>query len=94
MRATYDSEADALSIDLVEVESWEGAEEVDGDYCTVAFAEGRPVNVELLAPAAHLDLLATAAERHRLDAQALEAAARSALAAPNRAVVLEVLASA
>jgi len=53
-----------------------------------------PVNIELLSPAKHLPLLAVAARRHRLDAEALEAAARSALAAPDRVVVLDVLASA
>ena len=83
-----------VSIDLVEVERWDDADAVDDDYCTVALAGGRPANVGLLSPARHLDLLAIAAERHGLDAQALEAAARSALAAPDRAVVLQVLASA
>ncbi len=94
MRAAYDSEADALSIDLIEAAQWEGAEAIDDDYCTVALAGERPVNVELLSPADHLELLGVAARRFGLDGEALEAAARSALAAPNRAVVLEVLASA
>ncbi len=94
MRAEYDSEADALSIDLIEVTKWDRSDAIDGDYCTVALARGRPANVELLSPAAHLELLGVAAERHGLDAEALEAAARSALAAPDRTVVLDVLASA
>lgn len=91
MRAEYDSQADALSIDLVEVDRWDGGEGVDDDFCTVSFAAGRPVNVELIAPNEHLELLARAAEQFGLDGQALDAAARSALAAPDRPVVLDVL---
>lgn len=94
MRAEYDSTADALSIDLIEAERWDSSDPVDDDYCTVALAGGRPANVELLSPRDHLALLGVAAGRHGLDAQALEAAARSALAAPDRTVVLDVLASA
>jgi uncharacterized protein YuzE len=94
MRAEYDSEADALSIDLIEAEQWDASDPIDDDYCTLAFAGGRAANIELLAPAQHLELLALAAKRHGLDQEALEAAARSALAAPDRTVVLDVLASA
>ena len=94
MRAQYDSQADALSIDLIEAEEWDGSDAVDDTYCHVALASGRPANVELLSPREHLELLAAAAERHGLDAQALEAAAQSALAAPDRTVVLDVLAPA
>ncbi len=93
MRAEYDSEADVLSIDLIEAEQWNGSDAIDADYCTIATVNDRPANVELLSPARHLDLLAVAAERHGLDAEALEAAARSALAAPDRIVVLDVLTS-
>lgn len=93
MRAEYDSEADALSIQLLE-ENWSEGDQVDDTYCTVALAGGRPANVELIAPREHLDLLAVAADRHGLDHEALLAAAQSALAAPNRPVVLDVLASA
>lgn len=92
MRALYDSEADALSIDVLIVDHWDSSEVIDDDCCIVALAEGLPANVELLFPRDHLDLLAVAAERFGLDAQALEAAAQSALAAPDRAVVLDVLA--
>ena len=94
MRANYDSNADALSIDLFQAEHWDGSNAIDEDYCTVALVGERAANVELLAPTLHLELLAVAAARHGLDAQALEAAARSALAAPDRTVVLDVLASA
>ena len=91
MRAEYDSRADALSIDLVQVDAYERGEGVDEDFCTVSFADGRPVNVELISPSEHLDLLTRAAEQFDLDGEAIEAAARSALAAPDRTVVLDVL---
>ena len=94
MRAEYDSGADALSIDLIEATRWDGSDAIDDDYCTVALVGEGPANVELLAPAAHLELLAVAAARYGLDAEALEAAARSALAAPDRTVVLDVSAPA
>ena len=64
MRAEYDSRADALSIDLINVERRDESEPVDDGYCTVAFAGGQAVNVELLSPSAHLELLTVAAKRH------------------------------
>lgn len=94
MRAEYDSRADALSIDLAKVDRWDRGEGVDEDSCTVSFVDDRPVNVELIAPGAHLDLLTLAAHRYGLDGEALQAAARSALAAPDRPIVLDVLARA
>jgi hypothetical protein len=94
MRAEYDSEADALSIDLIEARRWDGTEIVDENYCTVALSQGRPANVEPLSPSRHLGLLDRAAEQHGLSTQALRAAAQSALAAPGRTVVLDVLAQA
>jgi hypothetical protein len=93
MRADYDSKADALDIRLFRFERYERQEEVDDDYCRVGFAEGRPADVELLSPAKHLDLLLRAAERFGLDGSALVAAARAALAAPDRVVELNVGAS-
>lgn len=94
MRAEYDSKADALSIDLLDVECWDRGEPVDDDYtCNVTFSKGRPANVELLYPGGHpehLRLLNDAADTYGLDAEALQAAAQSALAAPDRPVTLEV----
>jgi hypothetical protein len=90
MRADYDSKADALSIDLVATERWDGVDHVDDDFCNVAFSNGRPANVELLYPRDHLDLLEVAAQHHDLDATALIAAAQAALAAPDRPVTLDV----
>jgi len=90
MRAEYDSRAEALSIDLIEAERWDGSDAIDDAHCTVALVGGRAANIELLSPRDHLELLGSAARRHGLDAEALEAAARSALAAPDRVVVIEV----
>ena len=91
MRAEYDSHADALSIDLVSVTSYRGALTIDDDYCTVALADGeRAANVELLSPRNHLYLLTLAAERLSLDRLALQAAAKAALAAPDRPIDLTV----
>ena len=92
MRADYDSEANALSIDLIRFDFFEHQDSVHDTYCQVGFAKGVPANVELLNPAEHLDLLDVVAERYGLDGTALIAAAQAALAAPDRMVELEVAA--
>ena len=89
MKVAYDSQADALSIDLVEVDRWDFGEEIGEGSCTVAIRDGRPVNVELLSPGANLDALSLAAKRFDLDAQALLAAARAGLAVPDRPVTVD-----
>jgi len=91
MKVDYDSEADALSIGLRVVHRWDDGDSVDdGEQCNVSFSQGKVANVELLAPAKHLDLLALAAERFDLDAHALLAAAQAGLAAPDRDIVIYV----
>lgn len=90
MKADYDSEADALSIDLIEVDHWDFGEEIEHTSCTVALRDGRPVNVELLAPERNLGQLKIAAERFDLDPQALLAAARAGLSVPDRPVTVEI----
>lgn len=88
MRADYDSQANAISIDVVPSNRWEHCEGVGGRV-NVAIAEGKPVNVELLYPDLGIDEpLHAAAERFGLDAEALTAAAKAALAAPDRTVEL------
>jgi uncharacterized protein YuzE len=94
MRADYDSEADALLIELGKLRHFDHEEQVDEDYCTVGIIGGQAVAVELLGPAGHLDLLGIAAERFDLDGTALIAAAQAALAAPDRMVSLDVAARA
>jgi hypothetical protein len=92
MRADYDSEANALSIDLIQFERFERQECVHDTYCQVGFAGGVPANIELLNPAEQLDLLGVVAARYDLDGAALRAAAVAALAAPDRVVALRVAA--
>jgi uncharacterized protein YuzE len=90
MKVNYDSEAEALSIDLVEVDRWDSGESVDDTYCNVALRNGRLVNIELLNPQGRLDLLEIAAQRYGLDGTALVAAAQAALAAADRVVTVDV----
>ena len=90
MKADYDSKADALSIDLVPPCHWDYNEEVTSTV-NVAIAGDKPVNVELLYPHLGIDEpLRAAAERFDLDEEALIAAARAAIAAPDREVTVEV----
>lgn len=90
MRALYDSEADAVGIEL------ERQPRADrGDDATpgaiVHLRAGRPVAVDLHGAAEDVDgPLEAVAERHGLDLPALRAAAHSALAAPDRVVILDV----
>ena len=90
MRADYDSEADALDIELVRFERLEGQDSVDDTYCQVGFSGGAPASIELLSPADHLDILEVVAGRYDLDGGGLLAAAKAALAVPDRVVDLEV----
>lgn len=77
-------------IDLVDARLWEGSEGV-GRRLNVSFADGKPVNVELLYPNLGLEKpLQDAAARFGLDAEALIAAAKAAIAAPDRMVTLDV----
>ena len=90
MRVDYDSEADAISIELRPHFQYDNQEQVDDDFCNVGIVGGLPVDVELLSPARHLDLLHRAAEQFDLDGTALVAAAQAGLAAPDRPVTVEV----
>jgi hypothetical protein len=88
VRAEYDSEADALSINLVDVKHWDDSISIDDTYCHLAIAKGLPVNIELLSPSKSLHFLEAAAKRAGIDPDEVQAAARSALAAPDRQVTL------
>jgi len=90
MKADYDSEADALSIVLARFKKYDDQEAVDEDNCHVGIVGGRPVDIELLYPARHLDLLQKTADRYDLDATALFAIAKAALAAPDRLVTMDL----
>lgn len=90
MKADFDSKANALSIDLGAPRHWDHSEKV-ASRTFVAIAGETPVNVELLFPDLGIDEpLRAAAKRFDLDAEALIAAARAAIAAPDRPVTLEV----
>ena len=90
MRADYDSEVNAISIKLADVQHADRGDEVHARVI-VALADGKPVEVQLLYPDAGIDEpLGIVAERYGLDKEALNAAAQSAFAAPDRVVVLEV----
>jgi hypothetical protein len=94
MRADYDSKANAISITLAPVEQAERADQVH-ERAVVALHDGHPVELQLLYPDLGIEEpIAAVAGRYHLDRGALEAAARSALAVPNRVVVLDVLAPA
>lgn len=88
MKAYFDSEANAVSIDLLEVDHWDDGDEFDEYYCTVAFSKGHLVNIGLLYPSEKLHLLGEVADRYDLDASKLTAAAKAAIAAPDRAVTI------
>lgn len=90
MRADYDSEANALDLELSRFTHYDYQEQVDDDFCTVGFAGGQLVDVELLDPADHLDLLEVVARRYDLDGVALLAGAKAALAAPDRLVTMDL----
>ena len=90
MRADYDSTANAISIAITEAPHADKSDEVHS-RAIVALAHGKPVEVQLLFPDMGIsEPLGPAAERYDLDLEALHAAAQSALAAPDRVVVLEV----
>jgi hypothetical protein len=91
MKADYDSEGDTIQIELETVERLEFGREVENGAVVVHFLENRPVVVDVIGTGADFARpLQVAAGRHDLDAEALIAAARAALAAPDRAVTLDV----
>jgi hypothetical protein len=90
VRADFDSQANAISITLTETSTADASDEVHA-RAIVALADGRPVELQLLYPDQGItEPLAAAAARYALDREALEAAAQSALAAPDRKVSLEI----
>jgi hypothetical protein len=90
MRADYDSKGDTIQIEL------EPVDRLDRDDAGVAgivvgILRERPVMIDVIGTDSGIDeRLRAAAERHSLDAEALIAAAQAALAAPDRAVTLDV----
>jgi hypothetical protein len=90
MRADFDSQANAVAITLVAGKRADHGERVH-ERAIVAVAGDLAVDVELLYPDQGIDEpLAQVALRYDLDRQALLAAAKAALAAPDRPVLLDV----
>ena len=90
MHADYDSSANAVSISLGIPDSAESADQVH-PRAIVALHNGHPVELQLLYPELGIDEpLAEVTNRYRLDAEALMAAVRAALAAPDREVTVDV----
>jgi hypothetical protein len=88
MKADFDSEANALAIELIDVDRWDDGDEFDEHYCNIAFSKGRLAYIGLLYPSENLHLLEAVAGSYDLDAEKLLALARAALAAPDRAVTI------
>jgi hypothetical protein len=90
MWADFDTEANALEIRLRRrLEPVDYSEEID-EPCHVAIVGDVPVNIGLLDPVDHLDLLGVVAERYDLDAEELLATAQAALAAPDHLVEVSI----
>lgn len=92
MRADYDSEGDTIQIELEPPVRHIGyGEDVNDGAVIVSVYEGRPVMLDVIGTASGVDgHLRAAANRYELDAEALIAAARAALAAPDRTITLDV----
>jgi hypothetical protein len=93
MKADYDSQGDTIQIELEPVETLSGGSDVvEGGKVIVGFHHDRPVLIDVIGTRnpGFEGALRAAASRHRLDAEALIAAAQAALAAPDRPVRLDV----
>ncbi len=91
MRADYDSEGDTIQIELEPVDRLDYGEDVQDGAVIVGILGGRAVMVDVIGTRSDFERpLRAAAGRYDLDAEALIAAARAALAAPDRAVTLDV----
>lgn len=90
MRARYDSDANAISIELTKIEKADRADQAH-KRAVIAIRGGQPVELQLLYPDMGVaEPLAAAAKRHGLDREALAAVTAAALAAPDRFVSVDV----
>lgn len=91
MRADYDSEGDTIQIELEPVRRLGHGEVIGNGAVIVGIYEDRPVMIDVIGTKGDFERpLRVAAERYNLDDEALIAAARAALSAPDRAVTLDV----
>lgn len=91
MRADYDSQGDTLAIELIDIDRLDYGDDSAHPQAIVSFRNGELAAVDVIGARDGVDEpLAAVAERYDLDLQALVAAARSALAAPDRVITLDV----
>lgn len=92
MEADYESAADTIQIVLEQRGGLSGGSEVVGAGAViVSYCEGRAAMVDVIGTGNGFEApLSLAARRNGLDAEALVAAAKAALAAPDRVVRLDV----
>jgi hypothetical protein len=93
MKVDYDSEGRSLLFEFGEfreAEDGDDTEDLAGGICLVGHLDGHPNSIQLLSADRDIAPLDEAAERFGLDAEALRAAARAALAAPDREIHIEV----
>jgi hypothetical protein len=90
MRADYDSKGDTIQIELEPIDRLD-RDDADIAGVVVGICDEKPVMVDVIGAGAGVEeRLRVVGERYGLDAQALIAAARAALAAPDRAITLDV----
>jgi hypothetical protein len=91
MKADYDSKGDTIQIDLEPVGRVDYGDDGVDEWLVIGIRDGRPVRIDVIGTSGDVGRsLRAAARRYDLDAEALIAAARAALAAPDREVVLDV----
>ncbi len=93
MTADYESAYDTIQIELGPIDELSGGSDVvEGGLVIVSFEDGRPALIDVIGTR-DPDFerpLRIAAERNGLDAEALIAASKAAIAAPDRPVRLDV----
>jgi hypothetical protein len=93
VKVDYDSEAHSLLFEFGEFHYYEegdDTEDLAGGACLVGIHKDRVERIQLLGADEDITPLEEAAERFGLDAEGLRAAARAALAAPDREIRIEV----
>jgi hypothetical protein len=93
MKVDYDSEGRSLLFEFdgfPEPDDRDDTEDLAGGMCLVTHRDGCPIFIQILSAEKDITPLDEAAERFGLDAEALRAAARAALAAPDRQIHIEV----
>jgi hypothetical protein len=93
MKVDYDSEGRSLLFEIGEfreAEPGDDTADVAGGRCYVGHRDGSPIFIQLLGADEDITPLDEAARRFDLDSETLKAAARAALAAPDREIHIEV----